>query len=362
MPGNWDPDLPYHDLPDLPPAVDLESKEVLKVLVEAKSSLAALNEACRLVPNPTVLINVLPILEAQSSSEIENIVTTTDELFRYSNIEDDGDSTSTKETLRYRTALHAGYKSLVDRPLGITTAIEVCSNIHDREMSIRNLPGTKIANPSNGKIIYTPPDHPDVIKSKLANWEKFLHNTTELDPLVRMAVAHYQFEAIHPFFDGNGRTGRVINILALVEFGLLEIPVLYLSRYVLDNKSDYYRLLNEVTVNGAWTSWVVFMLNAVAETSEWTLNRMREIRDLQAALGDEIKTKLPSVYRHELIEVIFEQPYCRIDNVMNKSNVTRQTASTWLGSLAEAGILTTTTVGRTKLFINHRFFQLLTRR
>lgn len=361
MTSTWHPDQPYQALPDLPPGVELETTRVLKALVYARSELAALNESQHLVPNPAVLINAIPLLEAQSSSEIENIVTTTDELFRYSSIADKlHESPAAKETLRYRSALCAGFQSIRERPLSTNTAIEICSDIHGRPMTIRNLPGTKIANPGSGDIIYTPPEHEEVLKAKLANWERFLHGEMELDPLVRMAVAHYQFEAIHPFFDGNGRTGRIINILALVQLGLLELPILYLSRFILDNKAEYYRRLNAVTADDAWQDWTVFMLTAVAETSRWTRHRIHEIRDLQLEIAEEVKAQLPSVYRHELIEIIFEQPYCRIENVVAKGLATRQTASNWLNALADEGIVRAVTVGRTKLFINHRLFALLT--
>ena len=359
---SWSPDVPYQDLPTLPPAFPIESTSVLKALVEAKSSLSALNEAGGLIPNPTVLINVIPLLEAQSSSEIENIVTTTDELFRYAagGVEGLDENSPVRETLRYRTALRVGYESLANRPLCTNTAIAVCREIKNQSIQIRDLPGTKIANPSSGEIIYTPPEGKDLISEKLRNWEQFLHNQTDLDPLVRMAAAHYQFEAIHPFFDGNGRTGRIINILVLVQFDLLKLPVLYLSRYIIENKSEYYRLLGAVTEEEAWEEWVVFMLNAVRETAEWTRGKIHAIRALHRSLGEQIRLELPSIYRRELLDLIFEQPYCRIENVVAADLAQRQTASSWLRSLADEGILREIKVGRNKIFVNHQFFDLLT--
>ncbi len=345
------------------PARELETKVILKTLIEAKSSLAALNEACQLVPNPAVLINAIPLLEAQSSSEIENIVTTTDELFRWADYSEDLEDTSpVKETLKYRAALYNGYRSLKDRPLSVGTAIEVCSIIKAEPARLRDLPGTKIANPSSRAIVSTPPEGADVIRQKLSNWERFLHDHENLDPLTRMAIAHYQFEAIHPFFDGNGRTGRILNILALVQFDLLKLPVLYLSKYIIDNKADYYRLLTEVTSNGAWEEWLQFMLTAVAETSEWTRTRIHAIKDLQLKITMRIKLDLPNIYRRELVELLFEQPYCRIENVVSAGLATRQTASNWLKALAEAEMLTEVRVGRNKVFVNHAFFDLLTNR
>ena len=363
MTSAWNPDEPYQALPDLPPIESLETVRVLKALVDAKAELLALNEACRLVPNPTVLINAIPLLEAQSSSEIENIVTTTDELFKFSAIEDNvGESRAAKETLRYRAALYAGFKSLATKPLCINTTIEICTEIHGRPMSVRNLPGTKIANPTSGRIIYTPPENQDVLNAKLANWERYIHSEDAIDPLIKMAVAHYQFEAIHPFFDGNGRTGRIVNILLLVQYELLSLPILYLSRYILDNKDKYYSFLNAVTTDGEWEAWVEFMLHAVSETSRWTREKIHEIRALQDEITREIKDKQPAIYRHELVELIFEQTYCRIDSVVSAKLATRQTASKWLSALADSGILTAVPIGRHQVFVNHRLFEALTRR
>ncbi len=335
----------------------------MKALIVARSSLAALKEACSLIPNPAVLINTIPLLEAQSSSEIENIVTTTDELFRFAEAESAlVEGSPVKETLQYRTALRTGFDSLAKRPLNAQTAIRVCSQIKNQDVRVRDLPGTKIANPVSGRIVYTPPVGADVIRAKLANWEKFLHNEMELDPLLRMAISHYQFEAIHPFFDGNGRTGRILNILCLVEFGLLSMPVLYLSRYVIDNKSDYYRLLTAVTTDDAWEEWALFMLEAVGSTAEWTRRRIHDVRELQESTADKMKQDLPGIYRRELVDLIFEQPYCRIENVVTAGLAKRQTAAVWLRALAGAGFLREIQVGRNKVFINHEFLALLTKR
>ena len=241
---------PFNTLPLLPPDVDLETKAVLKRCITARAALAELKQAAELIPNQAVLINTLPLLEAQASSEIENIITTTDRLFQFREMDENADA-STKEALRYSRALLEGFQSLHKRPLATRTAEMVCSLIKGRPMAVRKIPGTALARVSGG-IVYTPPEGEDLLRRLLANWEKFLHEATEMDPLVRMAAAHYQFEAIHPFTDGNGRTGRVLNNLFFISEGLLTLPILYLSHYIIRNKADYYRLLLEVTQAGAW--------------------------------------------------------------------------------------------------------------
>ena len=237
MASNWQPDLPYDSLPPLPPSVDLETKAVLKQCITARAALAELKQAAELIPNPTMLINTLPVLEARASSEIENIVTTADTLFQYLAAEGAADPAA-KEALRYRHALLEGFGSLEDHPLGTRTAEAVCSRIRGVVMGVRGVPGTALADAATGAVIYTPPATEERIRRLLGNWEHFLHMHEETDPLIRMSAAHYQFEAIHPFTDGNGRTGRVLNSLFLVEQELLPLPILYLSRYIIANKAD----------------------------------------------------------------------------------------------------------------------------
>jgi Fic family protein len=239
----FDPSKPYNDLPPLPPPIDLETKAVLKKAIGANRALAELKRAGDLIPNQAILINSIPLQEAKASSEIENIVTTSDALYRAAANETATIDSSTKEVLRYRTALKRGYDLLAERPLSTNLMIEVCSILRDTDIDVRKVPGTAIANQATGDVLYTPPEGESVIREKLYNLEEFMHAEDDLDPLIRLAVMHYQFEAIHPFHDGNGRTGRILNILYLVERGLLKIPVLYLSRYIIHNKSQYYRLL-----------------------------------------------------------------------------------------------------------------------
>ena len=356
----FDPRRPHNRLPDLPPAADIESKRVLKACVTARADLAELKGAGQLIPNQSVLINTIPLLEAQASSEIENIVTTSDELFRFAQAEDQATDSATKEALRYRTALQEGFDSLRKRPLGTNTAVDVCSRIKNVAMQIRRVPGTALANAANGDIVYTPPEGEALLREKLANWERFIHDATDIDPLIRMAVAHYQFEAIHPFTDGNGRTGRVLNLLMLVEQGLLDLPVLYLSRHILRNKSAYYAGLLGVTREKDWERWIVFMLEAAGETARWTTGKIRAIQSLQAAAAAFVKARAPKIYSRELIDALFVQPYCRIQNLVDADIAQRQTASVYLKSLVDLGMLSEAKAGREKLFIHPNFMRLLT--
>lgn len=354
----WDPTKPYQNLPKLPPKPDIETKRILRKCIEARAALAELKQAAELFPNPSILINTLPLLEAKASSEIENIVTTTDKLFEYLNSDTNADP-ATKEALRYSTALCQGFDALSKYPLSTRTAEEICSRIKGVEMHIRRVPGTALGDQATGDIVYTPPVGEDVLRELLANWERFLHNETEIDPLIRLAVAHYQFEAIHPFTDGNGRTGRVINSLFLIEQQLLSIPILYLSRYVLERRADYNRLLLSVTQDGAWENWIEFMLEGIADTSRWTTNKIAAIRELAAVTAEYVKAKLPRVYSYELVSLIFERPYCRIGNVVGKGIAKRQTASVYLKQLVDIGVLVENAQLKEKLFINPKLMKLL---
>lgn len=356
----WQPDKPYNDLPGLPPKQDLESKDILKQCIKSRSSLAKLDQACKLIPNQTILVNTLLLLEAKDSSEIENIVTTTDELFRYIQAENQADP-ATKEAIRYRAALLTGLDEISRRPLNFNTANIICSRLKDVEMDVRRVPGTALANQRTKEIIYTPPEGEQLLRELLSNWENYLHNEREIDPLVQMAVLHYQFEAIHPYTDGNGRTGRVLNVLFLVQKQLLSSPVLYLSRYIISNKDEYYDLLLEVTRTQAWAHWIQYILKAVEETAEWTVEKIQAITNLMNAATEFVHVELPKIYSHELVQVIFEQPYCRIGNLVDKGIAKRQTASVYLKKLAEIGVLREQQAGREKIFINPKLMQLLDR-
>jgi Fic family protein len=356
----WRPHEPYNSLPLLPPLSEqVESRAVLKACIPARAALAQLRQAGELLPDQGLLMNLLPILEARDSSEIENVLTTTDKLFRHAH-EDSGADVATREALRYRTALHQGYQQLAARPLCTATAIDVCSLIQDREIQIRRVPGTVIGNLATGEIIYTPPDGEARIRDLLGNWERFVHAEDELDPLVKMAISHYQFEAIHPFVDGNGRTGRVLNVLYLIEEDLLTLPILYLSRYVVQSKADYYRLLLGVTRDEAWEDWILYMLKGVEQVSAWTCLKIAAVRSLMEQTARYVRARLPKIYSHELLQLIFEQPYCRIGSLVERDIAKRQTASVYLKQLAGIGVLQEQAVGREKLFVHPKLMRLMT--
>ena len=356
----WSPERPYNELPKLPPATELDSKVVLRRCITARAALAELRQAAELIPNPTILINTLPVLEARASSEIENIVTTTDKLFQHLQADAHADP-ATREALRYRRALLGGVGELKRRPLSTRTAEVICTQIKGVEMAVRKVPGTALGNEVTGAIVYMPPEGEKLLRDLLANWERFLHEETSIDPLIRLAVAHYQFEAIHPFTDGNGRTGRVLNSLFLVEQDLLTLPILYLSRHIIAHKRDYYRLLLEVTSKGAWEPWLLYMLQGVKETATWTTAKIGAIRRLAEDTTTLVRQRLPKIYTRELVDVIFEQPYCRIANLVEAKIAHRQAASRYLKALVAIGVLEERSFGREKLFVNPRLLNLLTR-
>ena len=360
----FNPKEPYNHLPTLPPAQELETRAIWKLCTEARVALAELKQVGELIPNQSVLINTIPLLEAQASSEIENIVTTSDQLFRFADTSVNNGTNqtdpATKEALRYRTALYQGFEAIKKRPLNTNLAVEVCRAIKGRELDIRRVPGTTLANDRTGEVIYTPPAGEATLRQLLANWEQFLHNHAELDPLVRMAVAHYQFEAIHPFTDGNGRTGRVLNILYLIEQQLLSLPVLYLSRHIIHNKADYYRLLLDVTQNNNWQAWITFMLTAVKETAKWTTEKIHAVRQLQEQAVEYVRQQQPAIYSRELVDQIFNQPYCRISNLVDAGIGHRETVSKYLKTLCDIGMLQEIKAGREKLFVHTKLLRLLT--
>lgn len=356
----WKPNRPYNELPPLPPKVEIESKAILKACITARAALAELKQAAELIPNQGVLINTLPLLEAGASSEIENIVTTTDKLFEHMRNEAQADP-ATKEALRYSHAVLEAFKTLSKYPLTTRTAEQICTRIKAVEMSVRRTPGTSLKNTATGEIIYTPPEGESLLRDLLADWERFLHNETALDPLIRMAIGHYQFEAIHPFTDGNGRTGRVLNTLFLIQENLLSLPILYLSRYIIQNKPDYYNLLLQVTREDAWEPWLLYIIKGVEETSIWTTQKIAAIRKLSEHTTQYVRTKLPKIYSYELVNLIFELPYCRIVSLTEAGIAKRQTASQYLKQLVEIGVLAEAATTKEKLFVHPKLMQLLTR-
>lgn len=355
------PNQPYQDLPRLPPPGMIETPAILKATIAASRALARLDGGYKRLPDPTMLINLIPLMEAQASSEIENIVTTNDELFKAASGALPNETPQIKEALRYREALRAGFESLASRPITTQTAIDVCSHIRASPAIVRDHPGTYIGNPVTGQRIYTPPERKDVILDHLSAWERFIHGDHGLDPLVVMALAHYQFEAIHPFFDGNGRTGRILNMLILIQTGLLQLPILYLSGHIVRHKDTYYERLNAVTQAAEWEPWVLFMLSGVESTAQWTLSLVEKTDLMRSDMEQQIRarnTKLPAA---SIARMLFSQPYLRIDNIVDAGLAKRQTAALWLTDLADSGLIIKERVGRNVVFINNSLLQTLFR-
>ena len=353
--------LPYDDLPALPPPIDVESKVVLKKCLAATRALAELKGAGELIPDQSILINAIPLQEARASSEIENIVTTQDELFRATLDESAVKDPATKEVLRYRTALRRGFESLRDNTLSLDMILDVCRVLRDEEkLEFRSeSEPVVLKNRTTGKISYTPPNGGSSLIRKLQNLEAFLLETDGFDPLIRMAVGHYQFEAIHPFIDGNGRTGRILNLLYLLHARLLDIPVLYLSRFIIQHKPDYYRLLRGVTEKGDWEAWLLYMLRGIEETALWTSIQIHAIRSLHDETVERCRTKIPKIYSRELIDLIFRQPYCKITFAVDAGIAKRQAASTYLQELERIGVLTGEKVGREMVYKHPALLEVL---
>jgi Fic family protein len=350
---------PYNALPDLPPPIEVETKAVLRRLTTASRSLAELKGHTLSLPNPDVLLSTIALNEAKDSSEIENIFTTHDELFRGLSLDSLGLSPHAKEVLHYRQALWKGAERIREKPFLTTNLfIELGQIINESDAGLRRLPGTRIAN-SSGEIIYTPPEGEEVLREKLAALERFANLQDDgLDPLIKAVLIHYQFEAIHPFHDGNGRTGRILVILHLLAAGLLHEPALYLSRYIIRNKSDYYRLLRNVTEQGAWEPWLLYMLTAIEETAADTSRRIVQITALLELMALKAKSSMKG-YSKDLIEVIFYRPYCRTHHIEAALDVSRPTAASYLKTLEKIGLVTSVRSGREVLYMNDRLLALL---
>ena len=354
----YNPNKPYNDLPFLPPKLEIETKKVLKQAISATRVLAELKGRANEIPNQSIFINAITLQEAKDSSEIENIVTTEDNLYRAFTANTNTTDAQTKEVLRYRQALWEGYNNLDKRPLSTNTFISIVQTIKENNAGIRKTTDTRIT--GNNKTIYTPPKGEKVIRDLLKNLEHFIHSKNGIDDLVRLAIMHYQFEAIHPFPDGNGRTGRVLNILYLVEKGLLNAPILYLSKYIIENKNQYYKKLRAVTEKQDWEGWILYMLKGIEETAKYTLEKINAINNLMDKTIAFAKEKLPSrVYSKELIELLFEQPYCKVKFLVDKGIAKRQTAAEYLQELEKIRILKSQKVGVENLFLNVRLFEIL---
>lgn len=353
---------PYVALGKLPPdRKKVETLEVLRQAGRAGAALAELKGIAGIIPNQTMLVNAIVLQEAKDSSEIENIITTQDELYQALTLNSSTLSAQTKEVVNYRRAIFQGF-DLVQKQgfLRLNDIIGLQQVLVDNMAGIRSTPGTVLKNDKTGEVVYTPPQDKREILDLLDNFiEHFNLNDQKLSPLIQLAVLHHQFESIHPFYDGNGRVGRILNILYLILSGLIDAPVLYLSSYIIRHKTEYYRLLNLTNRTGEWEEWVLFMLRAVEETSRQTIVKIKSIRVLLDKTVDEAQRKAPKIYRKELIELLFEQPYSKIDFVVNRLNVERKAASRYLRELESVGIVESRKIGREAIYINKRLFEIL---
>ena len=353
------PKEPYNKLPLLSPNVDIETKPVLMACIKANTKLAELKGLAQTIPNQSIFINTLSLKEAQYSSEIENIITTTDELYQALSTSEKAVDSSTKEVLSYKDALWKGYSALNKRNLLTTNVINnIQAELLQNDAGIRTLTGTALKNAITREVIYTPPVGKQVIQDKLKNLEDYIHINDGVDPLIKMAIMHYQFEAIHPYYDGNGRTGRILNVLYLVQQGLLQLPILYLSHYIIQNKNLYYSLLRNITYKNDYEPWITYMLTCVEKSADETIRKIKDIQQLMQSVQEEIKTKLPKIYSKELVEVLFQQPYCKVKFLEQHNIAKRQTASEYLYQIEEVGILSSKKVGRENLFLNKELLAL----
>ena len=351
--------IPYNDLPLLPPKADVETKNVLRKTISTGRALAQLNGALQNLPNPTLFLDTIYLQEAKASSEVENIITTNDELYKSLVADRKVENLATKEVLSYKEALWLGLEELKTRPF-ITTnlCIKIVQCIKQNATSIRVTPGTTLSTPQ-GEIIYTPPSGESVIRKKMANLEKFINEYDCIDPLIKMALMHYQFEAIHPFADGNGRTGRILLLLYLRLSGLLDIPAIYLSEYIIKNKTAYYQKLRGVTEKEEWEAYILYMLDMIEETSTRGLQQLNKITATMDKTAEAIKKKLPKVYSKDLVEILFRLPYTKRQHLINENIGNPKTVGNYLIALEENGFLKSVKVGKEKLYLNQQLLKIL---
>ena len=358
---SFDPNKPYNDLPNLPPAGELDTKAVLKKTITTARTLAELKGATNRIPNPALLINSIVLQEAKSSSEIENIVTTNDELYKAISAKSNGSSGSAKEVVRYREAMWEGFNELRNREVLTTNLfIKIFRKIKDTDAGIRNTPGTKLQNPRTNEIIYTPPEGENLIRDLLSNLEKYIHSDEDnIDPLIKSAVIHYQFESIHPFTDGNGRTGRILLILYFVLTGQLDLPILFLSKYIIENKNDYYALLRGVTEKKEWEPWILYILDGIEQTSNHTVSLIDKINNSLKITLEKVKREKQTRMPKEVVELIYEQPYCKTEFITDRKISARKAAERYLKELERLNILRPEKVGKEILYINIELFKIL---
>ena len=354
------PNIPWNDLPELPPSVNFESPDILKSCISAMSELSRANALVKILPNEEILINTLPLQEARRSSEIENIVTTSDDLYRAMASDKNRVDSNLKEVLRYREALWEGVSTIRDgSKLNIQLFQQICSRILDEKMKVRN-DTVVIENRITQQLIYRPPTGYGNLIKLLTNLERFINDTSDgIQPLVKMAVIHYQFEAIHPFMDGNGRTGRILNILYLVQQGLLDLPILYLSRFFIENRDQYYHYLREVTENGSWEQWILYILKAVEHTSRDTADKIESVNSLINDFTKKARGSTKVIEREGFVDLLFKWPYCKISIVERELVCSRITATRYLNEVAALGLLKRVKMGREYYYINSELVALL---
>lgn len=360
--NKFNPNKPYNDLPLLPPQTEkVETIAVLKQESKAAVALAELKGLAKTLPNQSILINGIVLKEAKASSEIENVITTHDKLYQALILKDNNVDGATKEVLRYREALFVGYNYIKQKGfLNTNGIIKVQGELEENNAGIRKLPGTALKNDLTNEIIYTPPDSQEAIQKLMKNFDEFINNADDdIAPLIKMAIQHYQFESIHPFYDGNGRTGRIINMLYLLMNGLLDIPILFLSGYIIKHKNDYYRLLREVTTKGNWEEWILYILKGIEQTAHDTIKQIEQINKLFNATVEKAKKEAPKAYSKELIELLFVQPYSKIDYVVKELELERRTASKYLKEMERIGILKSETKWKEIIYINTKLYDLL---
>ncbi|MDO9212855.1 MAG: Fic family protein [Methylococcales bacterium] len=346
----------------LPLEQDIETKAVLKKLSKANTALAELKGVAASIPNESILINTLALQEAKDSSAIENIITTHDDIYRSDSITQDFASIAAKEVHSYAAALRYGFEQV--RTQGLLTnshILHIQATIEENSAGFRKLSGTALKNDATGEVVYTPPQHPDEIIALMTNLERFI-NDDELcdwDALTKMAVIHHQFESIHPFYDGNGRTGRIINILYLVKQDLLKIPILYLSRYINQHKADYYHLLQATRDTDDWQPWLLFMLDGIEQTARATIVLVGSIKTMMIAFKQKMRDELPKIYSQDLLNNLFRHPYTKIDFIMSELGVSRITATRYLDELIRIELLVKRKIGRENYYINTALYELL---
>ena len=351
-----------YDIPQLPLSLDLETKPILKKLLKAHQALAELKGVSCLIPNQEILIDTLSLQEAKDSSAIENIITTQDELYKSDASAKEFSTYAAKEVFSYAVALKKGYEKVKkDGLLIISHMLEIQQTLEGSRAGFRKLPGTVLKNDQTGEVIYSPPQNENEIRKLMDNLERFINDDSlcDSDPLIKMAIIHHQFESIHPFYDGNGRTGRIINILYLVQHELLHTPVLYLSRYINQNKNEYYRRLQAVRDQGDWEQWILYLLDGVEKTSRQTVRLIQDMRELMQSHKHKLRNELPKIYSQDLLNNIFRHPYTKIDFIIKELQVHRNTAIKYLDELVKIGLLAKHKVGKENFFLNIALFNLL---